>query len=381
MIVVAAVLRPSRQSDDEQVQRAGTAPEQLSNEELAAVPPAASNQRGDWFPDLSDTQPALTTGDTASGTSSRFDCSFDDFTKDTRNEEVAEELLERNRMLADTLSRSAFAEDQLASALLRMPTDEAGVRIESLELAIAADPTHPLVLWQVADDCRRGHGGSYCSDPDVRSNVEAILGGNGWYWVQMAAFYYDQGMFDESLRATQRAVTAPEFDDYFIDYVLLLERAFGADSDRSYVDRVVAAIGTAAARPADFFSRECSERSELDDAWLDSCTMLAERYERDGTNVLMQIIGLDMQEKFYAQSGLANEVRDAASRKAELGELLDRIDADYQLVQAVDPQVNARYLDVWESSGEVAALEYTIDAVDRLLEDPDYDPCVFLPSD
>ena len=240
---------------------------------------------------------------------------------------------------------------------------------------------HPLVLWQVADDCRRGRGGEYCQDSYVRSNLETVLGGNGWYWVQVAAFYHEQGMFAESLEATQRAVTAPEFNDYFIDYVLLLERAFGADSDRDYLDRVVAAMGYTAALPSDFLARQCTERAESDVAWLDSCTMLAERYEQDGTNLLMHMVGLGMQENLYAQSGLAGEVRDAANRMAELRGLLDRVDADYQLVQALDPQINARYLDVWKSSGELAAFEYGLDAAEQLLEDPEYDPCIYAPSE
>ena len=109
--------------------------------------------------------------------------------------------------------------------------------------------------------------------------------------------------------------------------------------------------------------------------------MLAERYEQDGTNLLMQMIGLGMQEQLYAQTGLGTEIVDAQIRKQELRGLLEGVDADYQLVQWLDPQVNARYLDVWKSSGEVAALEYAIATVDELLEDPDYDPCVYMPTE
>ena len=95
----------------------------------------------------------------------------------------------------------------------------------------------------------------------------------------------------------------------------------------------------------------------------------------------MQMIGLQLQQKFYAQSGLSVEIADARAREQELRALIDRVDADYELVQMLDPQVNARYLDVWKSSGEVAALEYAITTVDELLEDPDYDPCVYMPSE
>ena len=86
-------------------------------------------------------------------------------------EEDEEARTERYRFLADTLSQSAFAEDQLAAALIQGSTVlrpganelEAAVverRRNNLQSALAADPTHPLVLWQVADDCRRGRGGA-----------------------------------------------------------------------------------------------------------------------------------------------------------------------------------------------------------------------------
>lgn len=374
-IVAAAVLWSARQQSQEVPERTESNPAQSVGPdpgEPAVLAPTAPDERRDWFPDLSDPQLSLTTGETASGTSRRFDCSLEDIVSGVDEEEQEE----RNRRLADTLSRSANAEDQLAAAIIGVDR-----RIESLSMALTADPTHPLVLWQVTDDCRRGRGGEYCADPAVRANAEAVLGGNGWYWTQVAAFYYEQGMFDESLEAVQHAVSAPEFDDYYIDHVLLLERALGADSDRGYIDRVVGAIGYTAAMPTDFLARQCTLRSEVDAAWLDGCTMLAERYEQEGTNLLMQLVGLGMQEDLYARSGLTAEIGDAQIRKAELEAWLDRVDADYQLVQAVDPQLMARYLDVWATSGEVAAFEFTVTAVDELMQDPDYDPCVYLPSE
>ncbi len=377
VLFFAAVFWPSWQSGPDVVEETSNEPEQTTRSGPAeSSPPQRDNERQDWFPDLTESQPTGTVAGSGAG-GGRFDCSLQDFMQELEDEDVRRE---RDRFLADTLSRSAYAEDQLAAALIR-GSAELGPRIDNLQQALAADGNHPLVLWQVADDCRRGRGGEYCSDPSVRASVEAVLGGNGWYWMQVAAFYHEQGMFDESLGAVQRAAAAPEFNDYWIEYVLLMERSFAVDSDRSYLDRVVAAMGVAAAMPADFLARECPDRAALDDRWLDSCTMIAERYEQDGTNLLMKMVGLGMQDRLYTRSGLAAEAADARTRKDELAALLPRVDADYQLVQALDPQVMSRYLDVWASSGEVAAFEYSISAVDRLLEDPDYDPCVFLPTE
>ncbi len=374
LIAVAVLFWPSSEPNLQPGERTATEPDRIDDPVSSAPQVHDAGDRRDWFPDLSNPSPSLTTADTGSGR--RFDCSLEDAMVELDDEEQEA----NNRLLADTLSRSANAEDQLAAAIIGafIGVDR---RIDNLSMALAADPRHPLVLWQVTDDCRRGRGGEYCTDPAVRANAEAVLGGNGWYWTQVAAFYFEQGMFDESLDAVQRAVSAPEFDDYYIDHVLLLERALGAASDFDYIDRVVGAIGYTAAMPSDFLTRQCTLRSEIDDAWLDSCTMLAERYEQDGTNLLMQLVGLGMQEDFYARSGLVAEIVDAQNRKAELELLLDKVDADYQLVSAVDPQLMTRYLDVWATSGEVAAFEFTITAVDELLQDPDYDPCVYLPTE
>ncbi|MDJ0908701.1 MAG: hypothetical protein QNI99_05890 [Woeseiaceae bacterium] len=376
LAVAAVLLWPSSELSDQPQEQSTTRLGSSNATDTPTTTAPQASERRDWFPDLSDPQPSMTTGDAAAGTSGRFNCSIQDLYREVDEEEEEE----RNRLLADTLSRSAYAEDQLAAAIIGsfIGVDR---RIDNLTMALAADPTHPLVLWQVAGDCRRGRGGEYCADPFVRANVESVLGSNGWYWTQVAAFYYEEGLFDESLEALQRAVSAPEFDDYYIDHVLMLERALSADSDRDYGDRVVGAFGYTAAMPTDFFTRQCTLRGAADVAWLDSCTMLAERYEQDGTNLMMQLIGLTMQEDLYASAGLTAEVRDAQLRRTELEAWLDKVDADYELVQAVDPQLLERYLDVWATSGEVAAFEFTVSAVDELLEDPDYDPCVYLPSE
>ena len=375
MIAAAVFFWPSREPGDEIVEDVITGLDAGGGPPRAFDPAPEHDERRDWFPDLSAAQPTLTTGDSVAGGSDRFNCSLEDYWTEIDEEE----LDARHERLAETLSRSANAEDQLAAAMIRR-SEDVGQRIDNLTMALASDPLHPLVLWQVAEDCRRGRGGEYCGDPSVRANVDAILGGNGWYWTQVAAFYHEQGMFDESLNAARRAVSAPEFDDYFIDHVLLLERAFSADSDRAYMDRVVESIGFAAAMPGEFLARECAARAEADDSWLANCIMLAERYEQDGTNLMMKMIGLGMQENLYPRSGLAVEARDAEARKGELTALLEKVSGDYQLVQAVDPQLTARYLDIWATSGEVAAFEFTIETVDALLEDPDYDPCVYLPT-
>ena len=73
LVAIAVVFWPSEQQEqDEQTARE---PESSSGPASGAPTAApAASQRRDWFPDLSDAQPALTTGDTASQDSRRFDC-------------------------------------------------------------------------------------------------------------------------------------------------------------------------------------------------------------------------------------------------------------------------------------------------------------------
>lgn len=373
VLIVLAVFWMTRESPTEQAHEAEPDNSQVVDTVVPEMPPAPGVRR-EWFPDLSEVPVGTTASGSGSEGSGRFDCSLDDYWSEIEDEEHDA----RFALLADTLSQSPNAEDQLAAAIIR-GVGAPEQRTDSLVEALTADPMHELVLWQAADDCRRGRGGEYCTDSNVRATIESVLGGNGWYWTQVAAFYHGQGMFDESLSALRRAVSAPEFNDYFVDNVLLMERALSADSDRAYVDRVISSIGFAAAMPADFLARECAARAEADDSWRDACTMLAERYEHEGSNLMMQTIGLGMQENLYESSGLMAEARDAEIRKAEMLKLLEQAGGDYQLVQWLDPQLSARYLDVWAASGEVAALEFAVESVDALLEDPDYDPCVYLP--
>ena len=84
------------------------------------------------------------------------------------------------------LSRAGDAELQLVAAQIRDREETEAIQ-ENVRAALAIDPMHKLVLWDVADRCREGRGGDYCQNASVQQNIDFVLGNNGAYWAEVAS--------------------------------------------------------------------------------------------------------------------------------------------------------------------------------------------------
>ncbi|MDJ0908700.1 MAG: hypothetical protein QNI99_05885 [Woeseiaceae bacterium] len=388
-IVAAVLFWTTRQPED----GVGEIPDATAERPTVSDPaaPAASatataSERSDWFPDLSDSN-----GLTSPGTGRMLDtfgCDVDrlrDRYSLLRAPDGQEDNTELARLLS-VLNASGDAEMLLAASrlgyLADIRRDGAAIpaeRARALKRALATDPLHQAVLWDASQLCGVLPSPDYCEESWFRANLETVLGGNGAYWVREAVRRYRDDNAEGALAAVRRASSAPEFDNYVIEHTRILERALSAASDMDYMDRTL----TAFAMSVGLFATEnrgiltvCNNEADLNPEWRDACLELASRFLADGRTLGSREIGAQLQISLYRQSG-QDELREAAEATlASLGDAgLDDVDDDIVSVMLTDERVLGAFLDEFEASDELAAVEWAKSEVGRLKEDPAYDPC------
>jgi len=306
------------------------------------------------------------------------DCSAREFHDALEAATTSDESRERVAALAANLAHSGNTELVLAASILsreESPLDSAS----RLERALALGPRHPLVLWHAVEFCEQEPDYALCVDPLRLRNTEEILGRNGAYWVQVAAGHYARSDRDAALAAFRRASTEPEFDAYWIENVMLLERAFAASGDEGYSQRVFRAIGHAAdmPNPASEFVEICNWPN-LDDDWRKVCVDYGQRLAADGDTFMELVSGNAILLNYYERTDNAEQRDEAQARIDELRTILAASSSDEALTVFADERATQRTIDAWSSGGEIAALALSIEEGKRLAADPDFDPCAWV---
>ena len=314
-------------------------------------------------------------------TTSSFGCSlgeFEPFAGETYDED---EFRHRVAAIASHLAVSGDVEHVLASVVL---SRSGGVfsAPERIDRALALDPANELVLWTADMLCADGADAGYCGDAGFRQDRDAILARNGAHWLRQAQRHHEHGDDGAAHDALERASTEPRFDTYFIDYAMLLERALAASSDMDYALRMTIAIGYAATMPTEptGILQTCRDRSESDSRWLPLCIRVSERLVSDGNTLLLQMLGREHLATLYDYAG-QTEARDAiVAERDAWRQRLGTPNPDREIAMLSDPGFYARYIDVFASGGETAALDFANAEIERRKQDPDYNPCENVPA-
>jgi hypothetical protein len=287
---------------------------------------------------------------------------------------------------AEEISRRlASAEDArliLASAMIggegRADSDD-----ERMRRALAMAPADPLILWQAASFCEPvEQTAAYCDDPARIGTSNEVLEENGAYWVIMAGARYVRNDRDGALRYLERGVTAPRFDIYFAEQLVLLERALAAAGNLPYRLRVAEALGVLAAQPSAFgLVNACRVESPGDDGWLRACKAYANRLAREGETLMAQAMGRGMRRMLY-ESALAAPA-DQSPREKTAEELIDGgiLQSKLNLLvtqwMLVDDGFAAAWVDTLIVKGEGAAFNQAIREAVRRGEELGLNPCSY----
>ncbi len=385
-VVVALVFWTTRQQESTVVESIGTQTEPSADSDPdahATSRPATPNQHREWFPDLSSAADAG-----AGGVRDSFNCDMDQLEDPLRfltgvdSYSGAQALDE----FVSVLGSSGDAEMLLAASEFDHFIGIVGgsglgsaERIPNLERALAADPTNPAILWDAAQLCGVESEIEICNQPWLRANVDTALGGNGEYWARQAVERYGAEDVQGALASIQRAVSAPEFNNFVPEHTRILERALAAASNLEYQERTL----TAYVLGSEFFGPSnpglltaCGAQAESDPLWWDACLELANRFLADGRTIRSQEIGARLQVRLFTISG-DEELRMAAEETRDwLDDAgLDDVDDDVISVLLTDERALRGFLDEFESGNELSAVEWLNVEVLRLKQDPEYDPC------
>ncbi|MDJ0940658.1 MAG: hypothetical protein QNJ00_12935, partial [Woeseiaceae bacterium] len=280
----------------------------------------------------------------------------------------------RHAALASTLTESGNTELVLAGAMLsgaESPFDA----IERTQLAMQLGPQHPLVLWQAAELCSREQQGEFCGDPTLRLNSEQILGRNGAYWSKIAAGRIQRGEKEAALAALKRAAVEPQWDDYWIERVMLLERALAVGSDVSYALRITEAMTVTAGDDGlelSLMTRACRRFIAEGEEWLGACTGFGNRLVAS-RGLLHQVQGYELLRNIYKRQGDDYKLAEVSADLDELKIALEEIEeADFTGLMT-DDRIAALFIDEHAANGELAAIRQMAEETRRIKSDPDYD--------
>ena len=296
----------------------------------------------------------------------------------------AEVMRRRGEEIYPILAAADDAELLIASIMLgdfAAPAD----RIASIDRALALAPKHPLVLWRAFSACAGTDSGSFCSDPRRRANTDAVLGHNGAYWSMVAGDLEQRGDVDDALAAMIRAGSAPEFDYYFADHVVLLERALAVSSDLPYRARISEALVILAMQEPHWFPVQlCTQRSAGDDNWLSACGGFADRLAGDGRTIMEGRMGLELKERLSSaatgETPSATLTLDEDSLSDDLRRLFELDPASMELMaqwMLADDNFAASYVDELLANGEASALLRSTGEAVRRQAEGGQDPCRF----
>ena len=281
--------------------------------------------------------------------------------------QLAEYNAQREQMLL-VLEGSEDVEHLMVAALVSWRDDADGALL-LLGEAAARDPDNAMVASQVLDLCLEiGH----CSRarPEMEQNLIAADKGNVVAWVQIARSRLKRDDEQGALAAMREAAAAAEVQDYFTQYVMVFERALAASSDLPAHERLASAFGFSAAvfSGAYVISSDCRARAATSAEWADVCIRVGERLENDGRTVLTTAIGIGIQASMYE---LLEDWREHERTMNRQQAFRDRyqplIQKSAQAEKLEDATAFRRYLEIFDTGGELEAMQYLADEVESRL--------------
>ena len=305
----------------------------------------------------------------------------------TKSVIVASESDERRKaralLLASELESSDDADYLMAAALLRQIW-ETDAPLELLVRAGKIAPRHPLVAWNLFTMCHDQHVAN-CNPGAVEAHLVEVDGGNGAVWLEIGMRRLAQNDQPAAVEAVKRAIVAPRFDVYFVDHVVLMERALANRADKPYRDRMFEAMGYGAAWTAvsDYgIVQHCNALDTGDGVWLELCDRLGQKMFADGRTILDKLIGLALQKIAASQSGdqdwIEKSITDFEAFRAQVKKVVE--EPTMQALLWNDESVLAQYVENFSTYGEFEAQLRLREEAQRLREDPDYDQCNFVSS-
>ena len=289
--------------------------------------------------------------------------------------------VEFNGVFADAvsiLSVSKEAEHLLAAAML-IPKDDDEQRVAYLEQSMAMGEPTPLLFWQMLRHCDIPS----CDRSAVFEKALAVAPSNAAFWMEAAKPEIMNGNWADAERLLRRGISAGEFNLYFIDQAMMIERALAASTNFDYTERVFAGLGIGAAVAIPTFgdlTRACRTDSNDPSVWIPLCDDFGRMMIDTSDTLIGKMIGYALRRVATERGGdseLAAEIkREEQKVREELieGSALSGMNA----LLENDPKFLGRYVDHFAAHGEESVIKYGTREAQRLRQEPTYDQCNFV---
>ncbi|MEM7433151.1 MAG: hypothetical protein AAF351_14620 [Pseudomonadota bacterium] len=299
---------------------------------------------------------------------------WDDTDEEYDFETYREENRARMARWIAILEPSSDPDHQLMVALVTSKDSPEESRERILRLVNAESP-HPLAVSFALDACARDD--AYCdvlhrflSDEfgEARRNAES--------WIDVAGYWLNQGNEAQAIDALDHALAAPVYDSHFIDYAQVFDRGLAASSQMSGIERLVAAIGLAAAGPLGLGIYDtCKDRIESSLLLRRSCAALAARQAAESDNILGQEIGASLQKIIFELDGEPENAQAIEALKAERRATRNsRMVTNNAVTKFRDEALFRSMADHWAVFGEAQAQDFMHAEVLRKVESGEYPP-------
>lgn len=269
------------------------------------------------------------------------------------------------------LSAATDAEHLIAASMLSVQWDSE-LAANHRQRARNLSPENRLLAWHELLLCEA----PTCNSTSVEDNAIRVASDNGAVWFVIASNRLARNQDRAAVEAVRQAITAPVFDIFFIDQVLILERAYSASTDWSYPQRVYQGFGFAAAQLPQFslLTEQCDRADQGRGEWVSLCDQLGDTMLQNGQTIIVQSIGAALR-KIAAKksSGDTNPLRGSSNQADSVA--VNMVD---ETVMMNDVTVLRNFIADFEAYGESAAQENLRTEVARLKASPSYDQCNFV---
>jgi tetratricopeptide (TPR) repeat protein len=284
----------------------------------------------------------------------------------------------RHFATAAQLAQTADAEYLLASAMIYKGYDLQRT-FELLEKAAALSPTNKLVSWTQLRHCRDTED-VQCDLNAVAANAVNVDSSNGTILVEVALLKLADNEPDEAADLIRRAIAATRFDNYFIDYAMMFERAFATQGDASYTERMVDGIGYSAAIAFKYLqiTSHCKLIEESNVEWLQLCDQLGQRMFAVADDLLGKAVGKKLSVIAADRSGNAalKAVAEGDYQKFKQNYRSLILGREGTVLLENSETTFRQYVDNLSTYGEMVALRRLRDEVGRIKNSPDVDQCI-----
>ncbi|TQV89403.1 hypothetical protein [Aliikangiella coralliicola] len=316
----------------------------------------------------------------------RFDC-IGKILNDVDSEQL--EKFKKWESIEESFQYNEAFSSQLAYALVSSInrdslTDERSAKPAKNQLALleAFSRKHQgnsLVDYFLVSKCVEKEVLGHC-DESIVSNAVVNDPNNGALWFQIAMLEASKNNIEEVISALEQVVAAPNFNMYWSESVDIFDDALESAGVDDYIQRMNAAVKfagkliTKSKSTADL-SKFCLEQSEGRADIAQLCLGLGDKLVVNAKFVIEKRSGYGLQKAVYRVLNDERSIEMLEEQEKEVRQASKPVNNAFQLL-SIDAELERYWFEQLKFFGGIEAIKKLNEEVNRLTENPDYNPCL-----